>query len=142
MSDGTSHLRVLNAHTFAERQTIHVHDQGHSIMNLNDIEFVEGVIFANVWRTDDIAIICPSSGAILSWINLGGIVPQIRHSDSNAVLNGIAYDSNRKRLYVTGKRWPTLFEIRVDHLSGLYGASQPSGCTDVTKVAPAIVCTD
>ena len=83
------------------------------IDQLNELEFVEGEIFANVWQTDRIARISPHSGEVVGWIDLKGLLSPIYHLESGAVLNGIAYDPVRKRLFVTGKLWPNLFEIRL-----------------------------
>src|SRR5882724_10802293 len=113
MSDGTSEIRVLAPVTFAEKRRFTVHDGASSIDQLNELEFVEGEIFANVWQTDRIARISPQSGKVVGWIDLKGLLSPIYRLESDAVLNGIAYDSNRKRLFVTGKLWPSIFEIRV-----------------------------
>jgi glutaminyl-peptide cyclotransferase len=80
---------------------------------LNELEFVKGEIFANIWKTDRIARISPQSGEVLGWIDLKGLLPPMYHLGSEAVLNGIAYDPHQKRLFVTGKLWPYIFEIRV-----------------------------
>jgi glutamine cyclotransferase len=80
---------------------------------LNELELVDGEIFANVWQTDRIARISPKSGAVVGWIDLTGLLSSIYRLEPGAVLNGIAYDSIRKRLFVTGKLWPSVFEIRL-----------------------------
>ena len=80
---------------------------------MNELEFVDGEIFANVWQTNRIARISPESGKVVGWIDLKGLLNPVYRLESDAVLNGIAYDSNRKRLFVTGKLWPSIFEIRV-----------------------------
>jgi glutamine cyclotransferase len=80
---------------------------------LNELEFVHGEIYANVWHTDRIARISPSSGRVLGWIDLSGLLPSDQRSDPEAVLNGIAWDSAHDRLFVTGKLWPRLFEIKI-----------------------------
>jgi glutamine cyclotransferase len=80
---------------------------------LNELEFVEGELFANVWQTDRIARISPQSGRVVGWIDLKDLLSPIYRLESGAVLNGIAYDSNRKRRFVTGKFWPSIFEIRL-----------------------------
>jgi len=113
MSDGTSKVRVLDAGTFAEERHFTVYDADTPIDQLNELEFVDGEIFANVWQTDRIARISPQSGQVVGWIDLKGLLSPIYRLGSDAVLNGIAYDSNRKRLFVTGKLWPSIFEIRV-----------------------------
>src|SRR5215469_16448009 len=90
-----------------------VHDGPKSIDQLNELEFVEGQIFANVWHTNRIARISPETGAVVGWIDLAGLLSPVYRLESEAVLNGIAYDSARKRLFVTGKLWPSIFEIRL-----------------------------
>jgi len=80
---------------------------------LNELEFVEGELFANVWQTDRIARISPQSGKVVGWIDLKGLMSPIYRLEPGAVLNGIAYDSARKRLFVTGKLWPNIFEIKL-----------------------------
>jgi glutamine cyclotransferase len=80
---------------------------------LNELEFVDGEIFANIWQTDRIARISPQTGEVVGWIDLTGLLSPIYRLESGAVLNGIAYDSNRKRLFVTGKLWPNIFEIQL-----------------------------
>jgi glutamine cyclotransferase len=111
MSDGTAQIRVLDPETFAEKRRFTVRDGDTSIEQLNELEFVEGEIFANVWQTDRIARISPQNGKVVGWIDLTGLLSPVYHREAGAVLNGIAYDSNRKRLFVTGKLWPSVFEI-------------------------------
>jgi glutaminyl-peptide cyclotransferase len=113
MSDGTPEIRVLDAGTLAEKRHFTVYDGDTPIDQLNELEFVDGEIFANVWQTDRIARISPQSGKVVGWIDLKGLLSPIYRLESGAVLNGIAYDSNRKRLFVTGKLWPSIFEIRL-----------------------------
>jgi glutamine cyclotransferase len=112
MSDGTTALRFLDPETFAETGRVSVSDGGRPIANLNELEFIEGRIYANVWLTDRIAIIAPDTGRVESWIDLTGLLGA-ESSSGNDVLNGIAYDRQGKRLFVTGKLWPKLFEIRL-----------------------------
>lgn len=112
MSDGTPALRFLDPATFQETGRLVVRDGGRPVDDLNELEFVEGEIYANVWLTDRIAIIAPDSGRVSAWVDLAGLLPQ-RTLRGDDVLNGIAYDAARKRLFVTGKLWPALFEIRV-----------------------------
>jgi glutamine cyclotransferase len=111
MSDGTPTLRFLNPETLAEVGRVRVLDGPAAVDHLNELEVVKGEIFANVWLTDRIAVIAPSTGKVTAWIDLKGLMPP--QSDGNAVLNGIAYDVVRDRLFVTGKLWPRMFEIRV-----------------------------
>mgnify|MGYP003461022248 FL=1 len=90
-----------------------VRDQGTPVEDLNELEFVKGEVYANVWHTNRIARISPATGEVLGWIDLTGLISQRLLPHSEAVLNGIAYDSANDRLFVTGKLWPRLFEIRV-----------------------------
>lgn len=114
LSDGSAVLHFLNPQSFQETRRLQVHDdQGRAIVNLNELEFINGEIYANVWQTDEIVRISPRSGRVLGWINLSGLIDKRELPNSDAVLNGIAYDSTLNRLFVTGKLWPTLFEIRV-----------------------------
>ena len=112
MSDGTPTLRFLDPQTLQVIGQLPVKDGDLPVEDLNELEFVEGEIYANVWTTDRIAIIAPSTGQVTGWINLAGLMPR-GSTSGDAVLNGIAYDAPRKRLFVTGKLWPRLFEIRV-----------------------------
>jgi glutamine cyclotransferase len=114
MSDGTSTLRFLELTRFQERRRLKVMDAGVPIERLNELEMVRGEIWANVWETDYIARISPKEGRVLGWINLKGLLgtPAPKLS-SDAVLNGIAFDSQKNRIFVTGKLWPRLFEITV-----------------------------
>jgi glutamine cyclotransferase len=110
MSDGSSTLRFLDPVTFAVTRRVTVTDGPRAIDHLNELEVVDGLIFANVWLTDRIAIIDPADGRVVGWLDLADLVPS--GASGNAVLNGIAYDSSAKRLFITGKLWPTLYEIR------------------------------
>lgn len=112
MSDGTPTLRFLDPQTFKVTGQLSITDGGRAVEDLNELEFVEGEIYANVWTTDRIAIIAPATGQVTAWINLAGLMPR-GSTDGDAVLNGIAYDAARQRLFVTGKLWPRLFEIKV-----------------------------
>lgn len=118
MSDGTSTLRFLDPVTFSEKGRVTVRDGGQPVVDLNELEYVRGEIYANVWRTDRIARISPATGEVVGWIDLRNLVkpgeiPRSSPSFEAAVLNGIAYDAAKDRLFVTGKLWPKLFEIRV-----------------------------
>lgn len=113
MSDGTSDIRILDSVTLKERRRIHVRDGASPIDQLNELEFVEGQLFANIWQTNRIARISPQTGEVVGWIDLTGLLSPMYRLESGAVLNGIAYDPARKRLFVTGKLWPRLFEIRL-----------------------------
>jgi glutaminyl-peptide cyclotransferase len=112
MSDGSDELRVLDPATFAERRRIKVTAAGAPLRNLNELEFVKGEIFANVWQTDYIARIAPATGKVAGYIDLRGLLAASERSSTD-VLNGIAYDAKGDRLFVTGKWWPKLFEIRL-----------------------------
>jgi glutamine cyclotransferase len=113
MSDGTNVVRILDPETFAVTRRVTVLDGGRPVRNLNELEMVEGELFANVWMTDRVARIDLASGRVTGWIDLPFLREQVRVTDRDAVLNGIAYDAASRRLFVTGKLWPTLFEIRV-----------------------------
>lgn len=113
MSDGTSEIRVLDPDTFRKKRRIKVRDGSKPLDELNELEFVEGQIFANVWHSNRIARISPETGTVVGWIDLAGLLSPVYHLEPEAVLNGIAYDAIRKRLFVTGKLWPSVFEITV-----------------------------
>ena len=113
MSDGSAEIRVLDAATLGEKRRFTVRDGDKAIDQLNELEYVEGEILANVWQTDRIVRISPQNGKVLGWIDLTGILSPMYRRDGGAVLNGIAYDPTHKRLFVTGKLWPTVFEIRI-----------------------------
>lgn len=113
LSDGTSTLRFLEPTRFQERRRLKVTDSTAPIANLNELEWVRGEIWANVWGTEYLARISPKDGRILGWINLSGLLPAGTKLSGEAVLNGIAYDAQSDRLFVTGKLWPRLFEIKV-----------------------------
>ncbi|MDT9000089.1 glutaminyl-peptide cyclotransferase [Paucibacter sp. APW11] len=113
MSDGTATLRVLDPLSFKESRRISVTANGRPVEQLNELEWVEGEIWANVWQTDRIARIDPFSGRVLGWLDMSGLLAsQGLPPDQADVLNGIAYDAQSKRIFVTGKLWPRLFEIR------------------------------
>ena len=103
LSDGTSEIRVLDAESFQEKRRLRVHDGTTPIDRLNELEFVEGQIFANVWHSNRIARISLQTGDVVGWIDLAGLLSPICRLEPEAVLNGIAYDPIRKRLFVTGK---------------------------------------
>lgn len=114
MSDGTPQIRFLDPKTLKEVRRITVTFDGGEVANVNELEWVKGEIFANIWMTDKIVRIDPRTGRIVGWIDLTGILPAADQSgDRDDVLNGIAYDARRDRLFVTGKRWPKLFEIKL-----------------------------
>src|SRR5262249_42192161 len=113
MSDGTAEIRVLDGRTLTQTRRFTVRDGAKPIDQLNELEYVEGEIFANVWQSDRIARISPQTGQVLGWIDLTGLLSPMYRREGGAVLNGIAYDPIHKRLFVTGKLWPTVFEIRL-----------------------------
>lgn len=113
MSDGTSFLYFLDPQTFMVVRRIQVFDEGIPIASLNELEYIKGEIFANVYQTDRIVRISPESGRVTGWIDLGGLLPAEDRKQGVDVLNGIAYDPQEERIFVTGKLWPKLFEIRL-----------------------------
>ncbi len=114
MSDGTAELRFLDPETLKETGRVKVTDEGRPVVDINELEYVHGEVFANIWHTNRIARIDPKSGKVVGWIDLTGIIKPAELPDStDAVLNGIAYDAKADRLFVTGKLWPKLFEIKL-----------------------------
>jgi glutaminyl-peptide cyclotransferase len=112
-SDGSATLRFRDPDTFKETHHIVVKDGGKVINELNELEFIKGEIYANVWHSDMIARINPRDGHVIAWIDLAGLLPSDQKINEESVLNGIAYDAQHDRLFVTGKQWPTIFEIKV-----------------------------
>jgi glutamine cyclotransferase len=112
MSDGSSSLRFLDPVTLKETSRIDVRDARGPVTQLNEIEYIKGEIYANVWQTDRIARISPKDGQVTGWIDLAGLLPPADRV-SDGVLNGIAYDAAGDRLFVTGKLWPRVFEIKL-----------------------------
>ena len=114
MSDGTPDIRFLNPDTLIETHRIHVTAQGKPVDQLNELEWVEGEIYANVWQTDRIARIDPKTGEVVGWIDCKGLLSMKDFiPDHTDVLNGIAYDPATRRLWITGKFWPKVFEIKL-----------------------------
>lgn len=114
LSDGTSTLRFLDPETFRVTRRLDVIDEhGRPVQNLNELEFIHGEIFANIWQEDRIARISPRTGRVLGWVDMSGLRQQAGASGPEAVLNGIAYDAKTDRIFVTGKLWPRLFEIKI-----------------------------
>jgi glutamine cyclotransferase len=113
MSDGTAEIRCWDPVTLHEMRRMRVHDGNQAITMLNELEYVKGEIYANVWQTDRIARISPTDGRVVGWIDLAGLLTLEERSHGADVLNGIAYDAGTDRLFVTGKNWPKLFEIRL-----------------------------
>jgi glutaminyl-peptide cyclotransferase len=114
MSDGTPELRFLDPHTLSETGRVQVTLEGKPLRNVNELEWVNGEIYANVWQTNWIVRIDPGSGRVVGLVNLAGLLkPSDIVEGQTDVLNGIAYDAKGNRLFVTGKNWPKLFEIRL-----------------------------
>ncbi len=114
MSDGTANLYFWDPDSLAEIGRVEVFDNGQPVTWLNELEYINGEIFANVWQTDRIARIDPDTGRVVGWIDLTGLQsPEDRSQQRGAVLNGIAYDAENDRLFVTGKLWPKLYEIEL-----------------------------
>jgi glutamine cyclotransferase len=112
-SDGSVILRFRNPDTFDQTRQIVVHDGATLVPNLNELEYIEGEIYANVWHSERIARISPKDGSVVGWIDCTGLLPANQRIDGESVLNGIAYDAQHRRLFVTGKQWPTIFEIQL-----------------------------
>ena len=112
-SDGTATLRFRDPNTFKETHHILVKDGSRTIEELNELEFIKGEIYANVWHSDLIARINPHDGHVIAWIDLTGLLPADQKINDESVLNGIAYDAKHDRIFVTGKQWPKVFEIKV-----------------------------
>lgn len=114
MSDGTDNLYFLNPTTFQRTGQVQVHDGKEQITQINELEYINGQVYANIWQTNKIAIINPQTGQVTGWINLTGLPAETAvNSNPNAVLNGIAYDQQNNRLFVTGKDWPSLYQINL-----------------------------
>jgi glutaminyl-peptide cyclotransferase len=124
VSDGSSYLTFVDPATFQVDTTIRVTDGGRPVDQLNELEWVRGEVWANVWHTQRIARIDPATGRVKGWLDLAALIPRV--SDPEGVLNGIAYDEQANRLLVTGKLWPTLYEIRVSSL-GIGGGTAAGG---------------
>ncbi|RMG94531.1 MAG: glutaminyl-peptide cyclotransferase [Chloroflexi bacterium] len=117
MSDGSATLYFLDPDTLTVTGQITVFDERGPVVRLNELEYIEGEVWANVWQTELIARIDPQSGRVTGWVDLTGLLDQSNLSQPVDVLNGIAYDAENGRLFVTGKLWPTLFEIEVFPIS-------------------------
>ena len=115
MSDGSAQLFFLNPRTLRPERTLTVRAGGQPVSRLNELEYIQGRIWANIWQASRIAIINPQSGNVEAWLDLSGLalLAQARNPNPDAVLNGIAYDNQNRRIFVTGKLWPFLFEIEV-----------------------------
>ncbi|WP_207533829.1 glutaminyl-peptide cyclotransferase [Desertivirga arenae] len=112
-SDGTNNIYYLSKDTYQKEKTLEVYDNKGAVKNLNELEFIEGRIFANVWMTNRIVIINPANGAVEAELDMSSLYPEADDINSDAVLNGIAWDEKGRRLFVTGKKWDKLFEIKI-----------------------------
>ncbi|MCW4462696.1 glutaminyl-peptide cyclotransferase [Sphingomonas sp. BT-65] len=121
LSDGTPELRFLDPATFAERRRVTVTWRGRPVGQINELEYVRGEVLANIWHSDLIARIDPATGVIKGAIDLNVVAASVATPDGEAVLNGIAWDDKAGKLYVTGKRWPKLFEIALPEGSSVTG---------------------
>jgi glutamine cyclotransferase len=113
LSDGTSVLRFLDAKTFDVTRRVEVRAGGQKLDKLNELEFINGEVWANIWYADRIARISPKTGEVTGWVDLSALYPARERPSREHVLNGIAYDATAKRLFVTGKLWPKLYEISI-----------------------------
>jgi glutamine cyclotransferase len=114
LSDGTSRLRFIDPVTFEEIGSYTVRDGGSPVANLNELEYIRGEIYANVWQTDRVVVIAPTTGQVTGWVDFNGLLADAdRPASVDAILNGIAYDELGDRLFVTGKLWPKLFEVKL-----------------------------
>ena len=135
VSDGSSYLTFVDPVTFQVDTTLRVTDAGRPVDQLNELEWVKGEVWANVWHTQRIARIDPQTGRVKGWLDFTPLIPTL--SDPEAVLNGIAYDPEADRLLVTGKLWPRLYEIRVPSLNIGGGAQASSAPAAAPAAAPA-----
>lgn len=113
MSDGTATLRFLDPETLEVTRELSVQDQGSALTHINELEYVRGDLYANIYQSDRIVRIDANTGEVSAWFNLAGLLPREQQSRNTDVLNGIAYDEETGNLLVTGKLWPLLFEIRL-----------------------------
>ena len=113
MSDGTANLRYLDPETFEVTQELTVNDQGSSLTQVNELEYIDGDLFANIYQSDRIVRIDASTGTVEAWYNLRGLLPREDRNRRTDVLNGIAYNEETGNLLVTGKFWPAMFELRL-----------------------------
>ncbi len=113
LSDGTARIRFIDPATFRVTREIEVSKGGQPVMHLNELEWIRGEIFANVWRTDEVVRIDPATGRVTGVVDFSGLLSPAERGPDTDVLNGIAYDAGQDRLFVTGKNWPKLFEVRL-----------------------------
>jgi glutaminyl-peptide cyclotransferase len=136
MDDGSAQIRIWDATTLQEKKRLTVRDGGRPIEQLNELEWVRGELYANIWHSDRIVRISPADGRVLGWIDLKGILP-VSDREGIDVLNGIAYDAEGDRLFVTGKFWPKMFEIKVlpKSATASKGASSAPKASSPSKAA-------
>jgi glutamine cyclotransferase len=113
LSDGTHQLRFLDPVTFKVTRTVNVLRDGQPLRLLNELEFIRGEIYANIWQSHTVARIAPATGHVIGLIDFFGLLPDADRTADTDVLNGLAYDAATDRLFVTGKHWPKLFEVRL-----------------------------
>jgi len=113
MSDGSSTLYFLDPESFQVKDSITVTYQDEKVIRLNELEYIQGEVYANIWQTDSIIRINPETGQVTGWIDLEGILPNVAETQDAGVLNGMAYDPETGRLFITGKQWPSLYEIKL-----------------------------
>jgi glutaminyl-peptide cyclotransferase len=116
LSNGSAELIFLDPQNYTEVRRLPVHDRGQPVRLLNELEYIKGQVWANVWMTDRIAIISPQDGRVTAWLDLQGLLPAADRGAGAAELNGIAYDALNDRIFVTGKYWPKLFEISLERV--------------------------
>ena len=117
-SDGSQTLRVLDPETYDVRRSIEVSMNGRPLRKLNELELIDGLVYANIWETPYIVAIDPANGEVKRLVDLTDLVGNVPIAERDAVLNGIAWDAENRRLFVTGKLWPSLFEIRLVETEG------------------------
>lgn len=117
MSNGTNTITFLNPETFQIQKVVYVYDKGTPVLSINELEYVKGIIYANIWHSDKVVEIDPALGEIVGWIDFTGLRSAEAQKNDEAVLNGIAYDPTGDRLFVTGKLWDTVYEVKLtpDH---------------------------
>lgn len=113
MSDGTDKLYFLDPESFKETKRVKVLDNNNPVTKINELEYIKGKIYANIWETDHIAIINPRTGRVEAWINLERLAAQAGGDNTYKTLNGIAYDTEKDRIFITGKLWPKIYEIKI-----------------------------
>jgi glutamine cyclotransferase len=114
MSDGSDTLFFRDPSTFAVKHAVRVTFNGRPVRNLNELEFIQGRVWANIWQTDTILLIDPKTGVATGYLDLAGILPSSVRTGQEDVLNGIAYDTATKRIWVSGKQWPRIFQVQVE----------------------------